>query len=307
MSVVYTKIHLNPSDLLERLKSANLFIQDDDKVLNILSKINYYRFKAYLYPFYDSATKKYISGSFEDGLELYRFDEALRNFVFLIISRVEIKLRSCLDQTIVNFTEDPFWYLDDKYFKDVEKIQETRDKISKSFQKSKETFALHFKENYVNSKSPEYQNLPPFWITAELTTLGDIYNISLNLNRGVFVDKKSINVLNKLASSFGVRTKKSFHSFKSWIALIRAVRNKSAHHARLWNSNLLSPSSVVNIKSQIYPSKIYGFFLMINQINSHKNLDIDIKTQLDLLFKEYPVISQHMDSMGFPEDWADYF
>ncbi|MBS9435425.1 Abi family protein [Photorhabdus hainanensis] len=101
---------------------------------------------------------------FENGLDIYRFDESLRNYIFRIISGLEIKFRSRLDHTISEYTDDPFWYLDDKNFfnKKEKKINLLRSKLSNSFTSCNEKYATHYKEKYYNEKNDNYKSLPLF-------------------------------------------------------------------------------------------------------------------------------------------------
>ncbi|MBP8173786.1 MAG: Abi family protein [Aeromonadaceae bacterium] len=87
------------------LKSKGLVVHNDTAAADFLSNINFYRFKIYLRPYYDIASKTYPRGAtFDNGVEIYRFDEEIRKILFSIISKIEIKLRTKLDQTITSYT-----------------------------------------------------------------------------------------------------------------------------------------------------------------------------------------------------------
>ena len=117
MYSLYTKPYKNPTDLITKLKSQNLTVLDEPKANIVLSKINYFRFKIYLRPFLDITTKQFrVNSTFEDAYEIYSFDEELKNILFSIISQIEINLRTKLDQYITAYTNNPFWYLGNKFF-----------------------------------------------------------------------------------------------------------------------------------------------------------------------------------------------
>lgn len=79
MYSLYTKPYKNPTDLITKLKFQNLIISDEPKAIEILSKINYFRFKIYLRPFLDIASKQFRANSkFENAYQLYSFDEELK-------------------------------------------------------------------------------------------------------------------------------------------------------------------------------------------------------------------------------------
>jgi len=52
----YTKPYQSPSDLIIKLKSQNLTIEDGSEALKILSSVNYFRFKIYLRPLLDKSS-----------------------------------------------------------------------------------------------------------------------------------------------------------------------------------------------------------------------------------------------------------
>jgi len=105
----YTKAYQTPSDLITKIKAQNLIINDEGKALKILSSVDYFRFKIYLRPLLDLNTKQYLPNStFENAFELYSFDEELKNILFKLISKIEINLRTKLDQYVTSFTDNPF-------------------------------------------------------------------------------------------------------------------------------------------------------------------------------------------------------
>lgn len=109
----YNKEYKSPEELVLYMQTKGLSVASEYEAKRFIENVNYYRFKAYLWPFLDENLAFYLSpSSFEQGVELYRFDEELRNYIFSIICRIEIKLRSKLDQVVASHTNNPFWYLD---------------------------------------------------------------------------------------------------------------------------------------------------------------------------------------------------
>ena len=117
MKELYNKPYTAPQDLIPYLEGKELSIEDKGNAEKILKNINYYRFKVYLRPFLDIESGKFKEGSsFEKAHQLYRFDDELRDILFSIIGRIEVKIRTRLDQTITEHEGDAFWYLDSKNF-----------------------------------------------------------------------------------------------------------------------------------------------------------------------------------------------
>ncbi|MQL50335.1 hypothetical protein GEA64_21295 [Photorhabdus khanii] len=108
--IPYSKSHRKPIDLIGDLEEKGLNFKDKVLAEHILSFISYYRFKIYLFQFMyqnEEGKKQFLDGVFfENGLDIYRFDESLRNYIFRIIFRLEIKFRSRLDHTIPNKLQD---------------------------------------------------------------------------------------------------------------------------------------------------------------------------------------------------------
>lgn len=299
MNTIYNKPYSTPDQLLQHLKSRKLIIEDDNRALHFLTNINYHRFKIYLRVFWDDSSKEYkAEGSFDKAVELYRFDDELRDILFSIIGRIEIKLRSRLDHQISNFTQNPFWYLNDTLFSNTS----FRFKLDTSFTRDNEEYSNHYKNSYLNDTNPNYKSLPPFWAIVELTAFGSILEIFKSFKKPSFQLTPRQNVLDDLAKEFGAKNLKEINN---WLDLIRDVRNKCAHHSRLWNRNLRAPSSI-SPKLQYQPAhsnRIYLFLVLLETINQNFRIETDIKETVKQLFLEYPTVNKFLGSMGFPQDW----
>lgn len=160
---LYEKPFKKPEEIIEKLRSMNLNISDESAAKQFLTHINYFRFKIYLRPFLEDCTRVYKSGStFEAAVELYRFDDELRDVLFSLIGRIEIKLRTRIDQVISLHLNNPFWYLDDRVLRDHNLIKQ----INSAFVSSRDAHVEHYKEKYFNNLNNSFKNLPPFWAVS---------------------------------------------------------------------------------------------------------------------------------------------
>jgi len=305
MYSLYTKPYKNPIDLITKLKSQNLTIENKTNTKKILSKINYFRFKIYLRPFLNIDTKQfYPNSTFENAYELCLFDEELKNILFSIISQIEINLRTKLDQFVTAYTNNPFWYLDEHYFSNKNKMFNTRVSLKNEFLRSKDDFTLHFKENYINNISNNFKEMPPFWIILELSTFGNMLAIFEALDKRPFVLPQNKNILDELSHKFGAKNLKELNS---WLKLIRDVRNRVAHHSRVWNCNYREPNGVrQSLASNLQPSqsnKIYLFFVILETLHQQQIVEKDIKVEIKTLLQKYPTTQRFINSMGIPEGW----
>ena len=308
----YNKSFLDENELLEFLKNKSLIINDEEYARKILRDITYYRFKIYSHPFKNPTTKEFDGTiSFEDIEKLYRFDDKLRDLLFSIIGRIEIKLRSKLNYTITKFTNNPYWYLDGNLFLDDKdhKHYDLLIKIKNDFKKSEEEFVKYFKQNYKNDYKTiynyDFSELPPFWIVSETMMFGDIKNIYESLKKNQFANKPK-NELDKLANEFGCI---NLAELNTWLIYIKLIRNRCAHHSRIWNVNYFSVANLTQPKYNRLtlepknPNRIYSFLVILNIIIKKLNLNINLKDDIQYLMLEYPIFDERKESAGFPINW----
>ena len=89
----FTKRYMTETDLVALLKNRGLFISDKPKAVRYLECIGYYRLSAYMYPFLKipKDAHQYKKGTtFQQVLNLYRFDKKLRMLLLNEIEKVEI-------------------------------------------------------------------------------------------------------------------------------------------------------------------------------------------------------------------------
>lgn len=305
---VYNKPFRSHKDLVEHLSQKGLHIPSPPTAETTLKNINYYRFKIYLRPFLDIVTNRYRPpASFDDGLELYRFDNELRDYLFSIIGKLEIKLRSRLDQVVTCHTNNPFWYLDDDLFLAARKtsVDDVRAKINIAFLRSQDDFVNHFRGRYINGTGNGYNNLPPFWIAAELTTLGNVCIFYESLDKSKFVYGPRSNKLDDLAKEFGAI---NFGSLRGWATGIRDVRNRCAHHSRVWNCNYREPGQIRPLlDQQLLPqhsNRIYLILTLLHVMCKNIGIEAQIKDTINILLNKYTVSQQFMRSTGIPDNWG---
>jgi len=302
----YTKPAKTSQEIIDFLKYNNLKFKDEIEAKTILNNINYFRFKIYLYPFYEKDTKTYKSNSyFEDGYKIYCFDEELRELLFSSIAKIELLIRNRLNALALKATNNPFWYLDNLYFKNSYQIDSIRNKILSDFTNLYTDYSRNFQDKYINNtKNSNYKSLPPFWIVMEFITFGTLKKIFTNIEN----DKISINrkcIKNLLAEEFGFHNRAEFLTI---LGILNKVRNICAHHSRLYN--IIFP----NISGNFYlhhlnnnpniqnKRKLLTTFMILHIISKQNNLifDIDIKKEIDELLSKYSSINAK--ELGLDDD-----
>ncbi|HDZ8843153.1 TPA: Abi family protein [Aeromonas dhakensis] len=304
--IVYNKPYQHPQQQIASLQRKGLKFQNLATAERFLETVNYYRFKVYLHPYLLSCGKLFKSNSyFEDGVQLYRFDEEIRVYLLKLICRIEVKLRTRLDQVITNAQNEPYWYLIDSNFQSTmlyTKVSGFRQTIANSFITCREDYAVHFKNNYYNDKSAAYKFLPPFWVAAELTTFGNILNIYASLDKTAFQVTPRKNYLDDLSKEFGATNLKTLNL---WLKSIRDIRNRCAHHNRVWSCNYRAPSNILPLLS-INPTnnnRLYSTLAMFNVIVKALGLDEAIRRDVFYIIKKYPAVKRHLWIAGFPTNW----
>lgn len=111
--IPFTKQAISYNDQLSHLEQLGLIIKDKKKALNYLETVGYYRLRGYMVPFFESPSiHKYKQGiTFENILDLYKFDRELRILVFSAIEKIEVAVRC---QLVYNYSMDlnnPFWLI----------------------------------------------------------------------------------------------------------------------------------------------------------------------------------------------------
>lgn len=293
---------------------------------SVLERVSYFRFRGYLYPYLDLANlppaptpKNFKAGStFARALEMYRFDEGLRQWIFHVLPGIEIGLRSVLDATICDIAGHGFWHLQPQWFKKNQHPVRVIQSLSGSFSNSSEAYAEHYRETYYNEHAGPYKHLPPFWVLSELSTLGQLKEIFECLQEDgpafpATTFPKST-VLDKMAQKrFGAA---HFRELAKWVHVLRDVRNICAHHGRLWNKNLIAAPGLQSKVSKPFPvqnagtttakmNTVYGALVVMRVMARQLDVVDGIRSSLLSLMKALPESAQagHLHAMGMPPDW----
>lgn len=288
----YNKPALDPKQIITQLKSRNLLFRDENKAMDQLKIIGYFRLANYLIPMEINKSSHLFKPNsyFENAVELYYFDKDLRLLLFSMVQSFEISLRAKL---INNFSlkYGPYWFCEFDLHKEGKVFSECLSKIYQEVSRSKEDF---IKEYYNKYSEPD---IPPVWKTLEVVSFGLLSRIFCNLS-----DKK---LKRSIAREFDVPQPLYL---ESWCKSAVALRNCLAHHARTWNRKFpIIPQmprkltgywiDTQNVDStKIYVHLSYLLYLM-NSLNPQNSFKRSFK---DLL-KKYPNVD--VTAMGFPSDW----
>jgi len=294
MKVNYSKNCILPHDLIPLLKRRGLLIADEQKAVNYLTNIGYFRFSAYLFPLLKNpkADHFYRTGAtFDMALDMYRFDRKLRVLLFNEIEKIEVAIRSAINNLGSDTLNDVFWMTDVQYFDSPTGFTKSLSLIQSEIDRTKEEFINHFYNKYLNP-------FPPAWMIAEIIPLGVLCGIYNNI--------KSASLKKKIANQFGL----PLPVFSSWILVLANLRNVCCHHNRTWNKDhLVIPA---DIKHPVLPwinsaatdmKRIYYRICIVKYLLFTISSNNTFTQKLKSLLAMYPTID--IKAMGFPVNWQN--
>ena len=254
--IKFNKPALNVYKQIELLKSRGLIINNTKFAKDILSNITYYRLSAYM-KFFQNEEKFKQGTKFEDIVDLYNFDKELKSLIFDNIRVIEITLRTkiCL-QMCSNY--GPHWFYNENNFRNQKAYKKTLEILENEKGQKKDTFIKYYLEKY---SEPE---LPPFWMIAEVLSLGDLSKILDGLNSH---DIKQIT--KSIIPEYYISP-----VLTNWIHVLATIRNICAHHSRLWNRILKikfsQPQKVIEWKeNQVKNNNIFSVCFVIALLMKH--------------------------------------
>ncbi|WP_036489636.1 Abi family protein [Myxosarcina sp. GI1] len=286
----FNKPHLTIEQQLALLEKRGLIVSDRERAKYYLGHLNYYRLSGYWYPFKQSPTINEFRPNtfFEDVLNLYIFDRQLRLLILDAIEQIEVSVRAKWAYYLCE-KHGAHAHLNSNLFSNYKKHQNAIASLKKSVSKSHESFILHLTNTYE-------ETLPPLWALVEIMTFGQLSYW--------FEMLKFRSDRNVVAREYDMDEK----NFGSILHHLTVVRNKCAHHNRLWNCEFTiipklpnkRPAIVVkslnpNQRRKIYNTLVILIYLLylINPSNNWKNefLALTNKHRIDL------------SQMGFPSDF----
>ena len=294
MKVNYKKSCTLPCDLIPLLKSRGLVISNEQKAKSYLTNIGYFRFIAYLYPLLKNPKTDHWykdNATFEMALDMYRFDRKLRILLFNEIEKIEVAIRSAMNDLISNALGDVFWMTNGSYFSNPTTFSKTLSLIQSELDRTKEEFIEHFKNKYT-------EPFPPAWMISEITPLGVLC--------GIFNNLSSLRIKKIVANHFGL----PLPVFSSWILVLANLRNFCCHHNRTWNkdhrilpADLHSPAFAWIDSTKTDPKRVYLRICIIKYLLFAISPNNNFTKKLKSLLAKYPTID--IRAMGFPADWQN--
>ncbi|MDQ6967081.1 MAG: Abi family protein [Mariprofundaceae bacterium] len=296
------------------LKSRGMLVGDEIKASNYLERIGYYRLSGYWYSFRKHEVTSlgnnklgYVrhddfmeNSYFEDAVKLYVFDKKLRLLALDALERIELSVR--VDVAHLLGEKDIYAYENPRnFYRDFYTVVRRRGKtnheewLDSYYNNLKRSRKLPFVAHYMN----KYGKLP-IWVSTEIWDFGMLSKLFSGMQR---VDQ------DKIAQKYGAV---SGMAFETWLRGFNFIRNVSAHHSLLWNSNILERASP--IKDDMFLAKLrteraFIYFCLMQKLLSVICPNSSWGQRFSDLMDDFPEIrckAVSLNDFDLPEDWRTW-
>ena len=260
-------------------------VLSDEEIRTTITDIGIFKFKGYVKAFRNSLSDYTI----DDILFLYDFDRKLSSHLLELTSRIEIKLKTYLIETVYTHIDNPFFYLiSDNYRNDFNLPHNTLYDWEIKEQKSKRELYLHYRDYYLEKYDFE-SNYETFLSGEKLITLDNQTNINYPPFH-YFIESASLGTIIKLVSKITIDNNdilklvgKKFGIFNpdvfiSYLLRFKELRNRCAHNGRIFNRNYRSVKAIgtyKDIRKDIYDHRLldvyYTLYVLLNEEKQFKN------------------------------------
>ncbi len=285
---VYPRHPLDVDSQITMLAEQGLSFIDETEAAKALRHISLFRMRSYLKYFTDPHSGMFKEGScFEQALELYTFDTALRQLIYGELEKIEISLRTQLSKVMTE-ADGPFWVENADNFTDAARHRDVLQKVRHELNRSDERDIINFRRQGSNI-------FPPGWMTMEICSFGSISILYCLLKAG--------RAKRDIARFYGMADT----VMESWLHTLVYIRNICAHHCLLWNRPLRINAAVprhLNRPFIVRPDKTENLYFVLSIILYFlQSVDPDNTFAADVtaLIDECHLVEP--PSLGFPYGW----
>ena len=283
------KPNISWTEQVDLMVKRDLAVTDISACEKFLAATNYYRFSGYARYFQeapDRGLNNFRPGvTFDEIRAVYNADAALRITLFESLTQVELMLRSHVARAIADGHGAYGQYLEEEFYTDLRHHEPTVELCLRDIDRSRDPHILHFR-----GASPDranYSNLP-VWSAVEAWSFGTLSKV---IERGA----KS-NLADAVAESTGIAKA----GFAYRVRALVYLRNRCAHHCRLWHHSILDAGPTPNNVRQKAKRSVGQF--------EHRSV-LDVIASLDDMTDRtkigYPVLPQLVtDHRDNPTFWA---
>ena len=270
---------------LDIIKSRGMSISDDEKALQLLKTDNYYRISGYwltmLKKDADGTESFYPGSCFDNVVDLYKFDTALRRIIMSATAIIETNLKAFVAYYHAQ-TYGPCGYTDSKNFECFWKHAAFINALSSDLHRRKE-------EPFVKHHDSKLGGIYPVWVATEVCSFDQISKLYKNL----LPSDRS-----KIAKDFyGIPSREYI---ENWLHCAVVARNMSAHGARFYNRPNLRPAAMLPKHLNKHAASLVGdIYAIYNLLPAHERQSFVDEVSMVIENHNYALIKH----LGFPEGW----
>jgi len=231
------KPSLSWAEQVRLLRKRGLAVDDATGCEKFLAAQNYYRFSGYARYFQRAphhGDDLFVPGtSFEAIRRIYDADEELRQALGGQLARAEILLRSRTARVVADRCGPYRSYLSAGFYTDAPSAEPTVESCLRDIERSRERHILRFTSVSDTVGTSRFEELP-IWSAVDAWSFG---TLSKCIERG-----DSGSLAGAVASSLGVAQA----GFAYRVRALVYLRNRCAHHSRLWNHSIIDAGPTPN-------------------------------------------------------------
>lgn len=277
------KIPATLEQQLEKLKERGCIIEDEQRALETLKYINYFRLSNYFEPFRVDK-KHYEEGtSFDKILGIYEMDRKLRSILIAALEEIEIALRASVSNYHA-LKYGALGYLNPSTF--------DHRHIHNSFMsRVKHLIESNSNMEFVKHYNTKYNGCFPLWVVMELFSFGTLAFFYKDMHTA---DKKEI-----AEEYYGC----TYSEMDNWIFCLNELRNYCAHYNRLYGVTFpVEPRTPRGFEVELLPN-VFGYLIVMKQMyHDHRHWNEQVVKPLTRLIRKNAGTARLSD-IGFPDGW----
>lgn len=270
---------------LSLIKQRGMCVSDDKKALEILKTENYYRISGYWLTMLkknpDGSESFYPGSSFDNVIDLYRFDIELRKIIMAATVTIETNLKAFVAY-YHSQKYGPCGYMNNEHAEDIWNHAQFINALSTDLKRRKEElFVIHHKEKMGGTY--------PIWVATELCSFDQISKFYRNM---LPADRYRI-----ARDYYGVSSREYI---ESWLHCAVVARNMAAHGARFYNKISYKPAAMLPKHLSGYANTLFGYIYAIYQLLPCEERSVFLSDIGQVIENHSYALIKHL---GFPDRW----
>ena len=267
------------------LKNRGMRFSNEEDALRVLRTENYYRISGYWLTMRRKKTDGTEvfgpSASFDNVMNLYRFDGALRKIILSATMVIETNLKAFVAY-YHGEKYGPCGYMSYEHAEEIWKHAAFMAALSKDlFRRQEEPFVKHH--------DTDLGGVYPIWVATEVCSFDQISKFYKNM---LPADRSQI-----AKTYYGIPSREYI---ESWLHCAVVARNMAAHGARFYNKSNYTPAVMLPKHLKLHATSFFGYAYAIYQLLPAADKDGFLNEISQAIEAHSYAITRHL---GLPEGW----